>query len=97
VLAIADDALGFWAALRQVYAETQEQKIANALDRFPNRVSSFLLIVSSTYTLSLSCLPVCRRGHFDLGNMGHYYFGLSKREFMLTPLNNACIIRKGVS
>ena len=43
VLAIADGALGFWAALREVYPETQEQrcwvhKIANALDKLPKRL-----------------------------------------------------------
>jgi transposase-like protein len=38
VLAIADGALGLWADLRKVYAETREQKIANALDRFPKRL-----------------------------------------------------------
>lgn len=42
-LAIGDGALGFWAALRQVYSETQEQrcwvhKIANVLDKLPKRV-----------------------------------------------------------
>jgi transposase-like protein len=42
-LAIGDGALGFWAALRQVYAGTQEQrcwvhKIANVLDKLPKRV-----------------------------------------------------------
>jgi transposase-like protein len=42
-LAIGDGALGFWAALRQVYPETQEQrcwvhKIANVLDKLPKRV-----------------------------------------------------------
>jgi putative transposase len=43
VLAIADGALGFWAALREVYPETQEQrcwvhKIANVLDKLPKRL-----------------------------------------------------------
>jgi transposase-like protein len=42
-LAIGDGALGFWAALRQVYSGTQEQrcwvhKIANVLDKLPKRV-----------------------------------------------------------
>ena len=42
-LAIGDGALGFWAALRQVYSETEEQrcwvhKIANILDKLPKRV-----------------------------------------------------------
>ncbi len=42
-LAIADGALGFWAALRQVYPETEEQrcwvhKIANVLDKLPKRL-----------------------------------------------------------
>ena len=42
-LAIGDGALGFWAALRQVYPGTKEQrcwvhKIANILDKLPRRV-----------------------------------------------------------
>jgi transposase-like protein len=42
-LAIGDGALGFWAALRKVYPETQEQrcwvhKIANVLDKLPKRM-----------------------------------------------------------
>ena len=42
-LAIGDGALGFWAALREVYPETQEQrcwkhKIANVLDKLPKRL-----------------------------------------------------------
>lgn len=42
-LAIGDGALGFWAALRQVYGGTREQrcwvhKIANILDKLPKRV-----------------------------------------------------------
>jgi transposase-like protein len=42
-LATGDGALGFWAALRQVYPETKEQrcwvhKIANILDKLPKRV-----------------------------------------------------------
>jgi transposase-like protein len=43
VLAIADGALGFWAAVREVYPETEEQrcwvhKIANVLDKLPKRL-----------------------------------------------------------
>jgi len=43
VLAVGDGALGFWAALGQVYPETQEQrcwkhKIANVLDKLPKRL-----------------------------------------------------------
>jgi len=43
VLAIGDGALGFWAALREVYPETREQrcwvhKIANVLDKLPKRL-----------------------------------------------------------
>lgn len=42
-LAIGDGALGFWAALKQVYPETEEQrcwvhKIANVLDKLPKRL-----------------------------------------------------------
>jgi len=42
-LAIADGALGFWAALRDVYPDTEEQrcwvhKIANVLDKLPKRL-----------------------------------------------------------
>jgi len=42
-LAMADGALGFWAALGQVYPETEEQrcwvhKIANVLDKLPQRL-----------------------------------------------------------
>lgn len=42
-LAVADGALGFWAALRQVYPTTGEQrcwvhKIANVLDKLPKRL-----------------------------------------------------------
>ena len=45
MLAIADGALGFWAALREVYPDTQEQlccvhKIANVLDKLPKRLQS---------------------------------------------------------
>ena len=43
VLAIGDGALGFWAALREVYPQTQEQrcwkhKVANVLDKLPKRL-----------------------------------------------------------
>ncbi len=43
VLAVGDGALGFWAALREVYPETQKQrcwkhKIANVLDKLPKRL-----------------------------------------------------------
>lgn len=43
LLAIGDGALGFWAALREVYPETREQrcwvhKIANVLDKLPKRL-----------------------------------------------------------
>jgi len=43
VLAIGDGALGFWAALREVYPEAEEQrcwvhKIANVLDKLPKRL-----------------------------------------------------------
>jgi len=43
VLAIGDGNLGFWAALRQVYPETQEQrcwkhKLANVLNKLPKRL-----------------------------------------------------------
>jgi putative transposase len=43
VLAIGDGALGFWAALREVYPETRQQrcwvhKIANVLDKLPKRL-----------------------------------------------------------
>jgi len=42
-LAVADGALGFWKAMRQVYPETEEQrcwvhKIANVLDKLPKRL-----------------------------------------------------------
>jgi hypothetical protein len=42
---VGDGALGFWAALRQVYPETQEQrcwvhKIANVLDKLPKRLQA---------------------------------------------------------
>lgn len=42
-LAMADGALGFWAALREVYPQTEEQrcwvhKIANVLDKLPKRL-----------------------------------------------------------
>jgi putative transposase len=43
VLAIGDGNLGFWAALREVYPETREQrcwkhKLANVLDKLPKRL-----------------------------------------------------------
>jgi len=43
VLAVGDGALGFWAALREVYPKTREQrcwvhKIANVLDKLPKRL-----------------------------------------------------------
>jgi len=43
VLAIGDGALGFWAALREVYPQTREQrcwvhKIRNVLDKLPKRL-----------------------------------------------------------
>jgi putative transposase len=43
LLAVGDGALGFWAALREVYPETREQrcwvhKIANVLDKLPKRL-----------------------------------------------------------
>ncbi len=43
VLAVGDGNLGFWAALREVYPETREQrcwvhKIANVLDQLPKRL-----------------------------------------------------------
>jgi putative transposase len=42
-LAVADGALGFWKAMRQVYPKTEEQrcwvhKIANVLDKLPKRL-----------------------------------------------------------
>jgi transposase-like protein len=42
-LAVADGALGFWAALRQVYPEAEEQrcwvhKMGNVLDKLPKRL-----------------------------------------------------------
>ena len=45
VLAVGDGALGFWAALRQVYPEVREQrcwvhKIANVLDKLPKRLQA---------------------------------------------------------
>jgi putative transposase len=45
VLAIGDGNLGFWAALRDVYPETKEQrcwkhKIANVLDKLPKRLQA---------------------------------------------------------
>jgi transposase-like protein len=43
ILAVGDGGLGFWAALREVFPETQEQrcwkhKIANVLDKLPKRL-----------------------------------------------------------
>jgi transposase-like protein len=45
VLAVGDGNLGFWAALREVYPETQEQrcwkhKVANVLDKLPKRLQA---------------------------------------------------------
>ena len=45
VLAVGDGNLGFWAALREVYPETQEQrcwkhKLANVLDKLPKRLQA---------------------------------------------------------
>ena len=45
VLAVGDGALGFWAALRQVYPVVREQrcwvhKIANVLDKLPQRLQA---------------------------------------------------------
>ena len=45
VLAVGDGALGFWAAIAQVYPETREQrcwvhKIANVLDKLPKRLQA---------------------------------------------------------
>ena len=45
VLAVGDGALGFWAALREVYPQAQEQrcwvhKIANVLDKLPKRLQA---------------------------------------------------------
>jgi transposase-like protein len=45
VLAVGDGNLGFWAALREVFPETQEQrcwkhKIANVLDKLPKRLQA---------------------------------------------------------
>jgi putative transposase len=42
-LAVADGALGFWAALRDIYPQTEEQrcwvhKVANVLDKLPKRL-----------------------------------------------------------
>ena len=44
-LAVGDGNLGFWAALREVYPETQEQrcwkhKLANVLDKLPKRLQA---------------------------------------------------------
>jgi putative transposase len=45
LLAVGDGALGFWAALEEVYPETKEQrcwvhKIANVLDKLPKRLQA---------------------------------------------------------
>jgi len=45
VLAVGDGALGFWAAIAEVYPETREQrcwvhKIANVLDKLPKRLQA---------------------------------------------------------
>jgi putative transposase len=45
MLAVGDGNLGFWAALREVYPETQEQrcwkhKLANVLDKLPKRLQA---------------------------------------------------------
>ena len=45
ILAVGDGNLGFWAALRAVYPETQEQrcwkhKLANVLDKLPKRLQA---------------------------------------------------------
>jgi transposase-like protein len=45
VLAVGDGNLGLWAALRQVYPETREQrcwkhKVANVLDKLPKRLQA---------------------------------------------------------
>jgi len=45
VVAVGDGALGFWAAIREVFPETREQrcwvhKIANVLDKLPRSVQS---------------------------------------------------------
>ena len=45
VLAVGDGNLGFWAALQEVYPETQEQrcwkhKLANVLDKLPKRLQA---------------------------------------------------------
>jgi len=45
VLAVGDGNLGFWAALREVFPETQEQrcwkhKVANVLDKLPKRLQA---------------------------------------------------------
>jgi transposase-like protein len=43
MLAIGDGALGFWAALREIWPESQEQscwvhRTANVLDKLPKRL-----------------------------------------------------------
>ena len=45
MLAVGDGALGFWAAVREVWPETREQrcwvhKLANVLDKLPKRQSA---------------------------------------------------------
>lgn len=45
LLAVGDGCLGFWAAIREVRPETQEQrcfvhKIANVLDKLPQETSA---------------------------------------------------------
>jgi transposase-like protein len=45
VVAVGDGALGFWAALRDVFPETKEQrcwvhKVANILDALPKSIQS---------------------------------------------------------
>ena len=45
ILAVGDGNLGFWAALREVYSETREQrcwkhKLANVLDKLPKRLQA---------------------------------------------------------
>ena len=45
VVAVGDGALGFWAAVRDVWPETREQRywvhrLANVLDKLPKRVQA---------------------------------------------------------
>ena len=54
VLAVGDGALGFWAAIAQVYPETREQrcwvhKIANVLDKMPKRLQARTKTMLHTY------------------------------------------------